>query len=118
MKNQELEEARIIANMDDLIEELNLTWLIITYRFNTKSDGDRVAALTTTDWEYRQASIEFTLPVTLLLTDLELRRLCVHELVHVLVASMEMQLPDDPLVNKVCELAVENVTQAILGVLP
>ena len=89
IRNQELEQARIEACMDDLLETLEMAWITVTYKFSTKTEGDRVAAETTTDWEYRQAAIEFSLPITTLLTDLELRRICVHELVHVLVAPMD-----------------------------
>lgn len=117
MKGEALEQARITALMDELLEEFALYWMHVVYKFSTKTDGDRVAATTMTDWEYRQASIEFCLPVTILETDLGLRRICVHELVHVLAAPMEMQVKDKPLPNKLCELAVENLTRAFLEVM-
>ena len=117
MKGEALEQARITSMMDELLEEFALYWVQVVYKFSTKTVGDRVAAETTTDWEYRQASIEFCLPVTILETDLELRRICVHELVHVLAAPMEMQVKDKPLSNKLCELAVENLTRALLEVM-
>lgn len=118
IRNQELEQARIEACMDDLLETLEMAWVTVNYKFSTKIGDDRVAAETTTDWEYRQATIEFSLPITTLATDLELRRICVHELVHVLVSPMEMQIKDKDLANKLCELAVENVTRALMEILP
>jgi hypothetical protein len=120
IRNQKLEEARCANVFDEVLEALGMDWLTVHHKFSTKTDGDdaRVAAETTTDWEYLQAGVEWRLPITLLLTDLELKRVAVHEAVHMLVASMEMQIPDEPLANKICELAVEHVTRAILEVLP
>jgi hypothetical protein len=120
IRNQALEEARCTAIFDEVLEALGMDWLRVSHKFSTKTEGDdsRIAAETTTDWEYMQAGVEWRLPITLLLSDLEVKRLAVHEAVHMLVASMEMQIPDEPLANKICELAVEHVTRAILEVLP
>jgi len=120
IRNQEIEEARCASIFDDVLEELGVDWLTVVHKFSTKTEGDdaRVAAETTTDWEYRQASVEWRLPITLLASDLELKRISVHEIVHMLVAEMEMQIKDKSLANKLCERAVENVTRAILEVLP
>lgn len=120
MREQDLHEARVICMVEEVCEQLSLDWVEVNIKFNTKSGegSDRVCCETTTDWEYRQVVFDWCLPIVATQSDLQLRRVVVHEIVHVLVAPMEMQLPDKELVNKLCELAVENVTRAILEVLP
>lgn len=106
--------------MDHVLEELGLDWLDIRLRWNTKMGeaSERTACETITDWEYRQASMDWCLPLVATMTELELRRMVVHEVVHVIVAPMEMQIGNAVLANQLCELAVENVTRALLEVLP
>jgi hypothetical protein len=120
VRGEEAEKARIEAITDEVLEELAMHWVTIRHRFTTANGEDRVLAETEPDWEYRQASIEWNLGLTLARTDLELRRDIVHELVHVLVAPMEQLIQVGPksLKVKLCEAAVENVTRAILEVLP
>ena len=118
MKDEALQKARVQAAVDDVLEALNITYVDVKIKTNTKMDGDRTICETTTDWEYRQSVMDWCLPIVAVLTDLELRRTAVHEAVHVIVAPMEMQVKDKDLANKLCELAVENVTRAILEVLP
>jgi hypothetical protein len=120
MRNQDKEQERIELIMEHVLEELRLDWVTIRLKWNTTmgAESDRTACKTTTDWEYRQSSMDWCLPLTAAMTDLELLRLVVHEVIHVLVAPMEMLIKDQELSNKVCELAVENVTRALLEVLP
>jgi hypothetical protein len=120
MKNEQLEQARIVAIVDDVLEALDLSWFTVRNRFTTENGEDRVLAQTEPDWEYRQASIEWNLGLTCARTDLELRRDVVHEIVHVLVSPMEqlIQVKAKSVKIKLCELAVENVTRAIMEVLP
>jgi hypothetical protein len=120
MRNQEQEQTRVETVLEHVLEELRLDWMDIRLKWNTAmgEGSDRVACSTTTDFEYRQASMDWCLPLIGAMTDLQLRRLVVHEVMHVLLAPMEMQISDKKLANQLCELAVENVTRAVLEVLP
>ena len=121
VRNEELEQARCESITDNILEELGVSaWMTVRHKYSTRNDEDaRIGAETTTDWEYRQATIEWVLPITSQLTNLELHRLAVHEVVHTLLAPMESLVKcvqNDPKAL-LCELAVENVTRAILEVL-
>ena len=118
MKDEALQTARVIEAVENILEELNVTYVDVKIKTNTKMGDERVTCETTTDWEYRQASMDWCLPIVAVLSDLDLRRTAVHEVVHVMVAEMEMQVKDKDLPNKLCERAVENVTRAILEILP
>jgi len=118
VKDEALQTARVIEAVENILEELNVTYVDVKIKTNTKMGDERVTCETTTDWEYRQASMDWCLPIVAVLSDLDLRRTAVHEVVHVMVAEMEMQVKDKDLPNKLCERAVENVTRAILEILP
>jgi hypothetical protein len=118
MKDELLQVARVTDAVEAVLEELRIDYYTVVIKTNTKMGDERTTCETTTDWEYRQASMDWCLPIVAVLTDLELRRTAVHEVVHVMVAEMEMQVKDKDLPNKLCERAVENVTRAILEILP
>ena len=118
MRDEALHTSRVIEAVENILEELNVTYVDVKIKTNTKMGDERVTCETTTDWEYRQASMDWCLPIVAVLSDLDLRRTAVHEVVHVMVAEMEMQVKDKDLPNKLCERAVENVTRAILEILP
>jgi hypothetical protein len=120
IRGQAAEEARILTMADEVQEELDLGWATIIHRFSSHhADGDeRVACHTTVDWEYRQAGMLWYVRETMAESDLNLRRIIVHEMVHVMLAPMESLVDSSHLKDKVCELAVENVTRAIMEILP
>ena len=92
-----------------------MAWWTIRNRFSTKTEGDRITAATTTDFEYRQATIMWNLPMAVLLTDDELEATIIHEYVHILMACLWNSLPDDvgEHIERMNELAVENITRTI-----
>lgn len=121
IRGQVAEEARIAGLCDDVQQELGLDWITIIHRYATSHAGpdeDRVACHTTVDWEYRQAGMLWYLRETMTEDDLSLRRIVVHEMVHVMLAPMESLISDGEVRSKLCEFAVENVTRAIVELLP
>lgn len=80
----------------------------------TDDEHETVMAESKAAWEYHQASIRWYLPACCGQEDAYIEATMVHELVHVLVAPMEQQLPDEQ--TKLCEYTVEQVTRAILRV--
>ncbi len=118
MKGAAQERARIEAQVADVLEALEMSWITIVLKFSELTHPDRVVAETVTDFEYRQASIKWYLPTSILEEDTSLRRIVIHEIVHVLVAPMEGLVKESPLRIKMCELAVENLTRAFCEVIP
>ena len=108
-------KRRINNACDELQQELDMAWWTIRNRFSTKTEGDRITAATTTDFEYRQATIMWNLPMAVLLTDDELEATIIHEYVHILMACLWNSLPDDvgEHIERMNELAVENITRTI-----
>lgn len=81
---------------------------------NDNDDSHAIMAETKTQWEYQQASIRWHLPSCCGQEDSWIEGTMVHEMVHVLVAPMESQLPNSQ--SKLCEHTVETVAKAILRV--
>jgi hypothetical protein len=121
IRDQKKCEARIKAMAAELQTTLCLDWLTITHQFNNGYiEGDeRVCAATIADWEYRQASIIWQVQIAILLEDDALEEVIVHELVHVLNASLWESLPERVKndMHKMNEYATENVTRAIISAL-
>jgi hypothetical protein len=120
-KGQDLLEATISDLTDQLVDKLELGWLKITNRFETRRDGPdaRQIAEAVTDWEYRQVSIVWSVPVALSHTDEELRATLIHELVHALNAPVwnELSASQQDKLSKLNELSTENMTRALLAAL-
>lgn len=118
MRNEEAERQRVTDVVEHVLEELGVTWVDVELAFTTVNKGS--VCETTTLWEYRTASMQWVLSATIELTDRDLRRMAVHEVVHVLVAPMESQVfgKGGSAKDKACEFAVESVARAILEVLP
>ncbi len=120
MRGEAEERLRIQTRCDALAAELDLSWWQITHRFNTKppEEDHRQAARTVADWEYRQATITWVMSLTVVETDEDLDALIVHELVHIMTACVWCEQPDPKpgsQLVKLNEMAVENVTRAILA---
>lgn len=95
-------------------------WLYITVAFDPKhADGEdgRVACTTTCDWEYRQVSFLWNLPIVATLTEQDLHDTALHELVHALIAPLwdcvREEDQENKHIGKLNELATENVTRVI-----
>ena len=72
-----------------------------------------IVAETEYNWEYRDGVIRWYLARIASLTEDELSEAVVHEFVHVILASMESCVKEKH--SKLCEFAVESMTQAILA---
>jgi hypothetical protein len=113
LANQNDTEARVLAIATRLHAELGLEWVSVGHKFNTSHEGDRVAAATTADWEYRQATIEWNIPICATLDDEDLLELATHEYVHILNAPVNDNLPDGEVFEKLNEFSVECIARAI-----
>jgi len=120
IKDQEAIEQRVMAVMDDLIEQFKLDWWRVRVRFDPRIDGDeRVVCDTTADWEYRQVGFVWSLFQLPSLTDEELHAIAVHEIVHMLMSPIwnELSEPQQTRLHKNNELATENIARVISHVL-
>lgn len=84
------------------------------------TESPDVIAETKTAWEYHQATIRWSLVNAAPLSDDELEETLVHELVHVMLAPIELphRTDDDTPMNAVCEYTVSTVARAILRLVP
>ncbi len=115
LRDQDAVEARIIAVTSALEDEFELGWLDITHRFNESSNPDRTVAETTADWEYRQASIHWYLPIVANLSDEELVETAIHEYVHVLLDPIHDELPDRKGIDRLNEFVTQCLTKMVLA---
>lgn len=94
---------------------LELDWCNVTlYRSDAaRPDDSDCAADTDSKWQYRQARIAFYLPALANHDDSDLESVIVHELVHVMINGMESKVAEK--FTDQCELAVENVTRALIA---
>lgn len=96
--------------------DLDLGWIAIKNNFNEEVTDDRVACTTKTDWEYRQAALQWNLPTVARLTDKDIEDIAVHEFIHVLMAPLDEFLPDKPHVSKLGEFVTESIARVITHV--
>lgn len=78
------------------------------------SNADDTAAVTTANWPYRYAVIDWYLPNLCNQKPSQLEELVVHEYCHVLNASLEAAVAAER--GDVNEIAAQNVTRALLRV--
>ena len=115
MRGETAEKKRINDLFDTYNRLFGLDWLTIKMKFRTANDDTRVAAETTADWEYRQASIVWNLSVTTTMTDEDLSATMIHEIVHVLNAPLYKSLTDkvQDSHHTLYEFSTENVARVI-----
>jgi len=120
MRDQKLNERRVLDLSKHLQSVLDLGWVVITHKFSTRADsGERIIAETACDWEYRQATILWNLPQVAILTDEDLEVTMIHELVHVMNASLWESLSEEIKEShqKLNEFATENMARALMSAL-
>lgn len=105
---------RVSRSFDLWVERLGLHWCdIVLYRCDSRrADDENCAADTDAKWQYRHATVRAYLPAMANHTDDDIDGVMVHELAHILVNPMESAVPESK--TNQCELAVENVSRAIL----
>lgn len=113
-------EARAEEAIRQAAYEMGIpAWLEIAVAFDPKhvEDDGRIACTTHCDWEYRQVSFIWNLPIVATLTEDALRKIAIHELVHALIAPLwdciDEKAQEDTLISKLNELATENVTRVL-----
>jgi hypothetical protein len=119
IRDQELLEARCIAVVERIAEELDLGWLKIVNSFDPRNSEDRVVCECKSDWEYRQCSLLWNLHQVASTTDEDLEEIAVHELVHGLNDPVWGSLSgaQQEKLGRLNELATENVARVILHLL-
>ena len=120
IRNQSELEARILALSDRLQTTLDLGWLRIVHKFDSRLDrAEREVAETVADWMYRQATVIWSIPLVSVLSDEDLESVMIHEFVHILNASVWESLPDKvkDTIHPLNEYATENMARALVAAL-
>lgn len=86
-------------------------WAAVKVRFSTDVDGERILAECLADWEYRQCSVKWNLPMGALQTDTQLDSAALHELLHFFTSPIADKLKDRD--AKLEEFTVESLAIAI-----
>jgi len=91
-------QGRIKAAFARWVERLGLAWWRVDVRYYDDpgeivrrfhgNDERPAAACVVADWRYAETTIDINLPAWTIMTDEEIERAAVHELVHVLVNEM------------------------------
>lgn len=120
IRNQAKIEHNLRTITEQLAEQLELGWVKLSMSFDTGHSEDRVLCQCFCDWEYRQATIRWNVRQASSCTDDELKETALHELIHILNAPVweSMTELEQERLYKLNELATENVTRAILAILP
>ena len=111
-----------IARIERLASEweprLDLPGITVIHRYFENFGGDNdsgIIAETEVHYVYRDAVIRWYMPAVVRLDDTDLEDCLVHEYVHVLIAPMELHIPEK-FKGEQNEFAVENMARALLAV--
>lgn len=106
---------RIQDVCDRLEDELGLNWQQISLEFldSTHADDPLIIAETTAEWKYRQAKIRWHLPTAAPLTDDQLERTALHELVHIVLDPIAKELPGKYGVDSLNEFVTESICRML-----
>lgn len=120
IRNQAKIERNLLAITEQMAERFELGWMKIHVAFDTSQSDDRILCQCFCDFEYRQATLRWNIRQAATSTDDELKETVIHELVHILNAPVweSMTELEQERLYKLNELATENVTRAILAILP
>lgn len=123
IEQYEQAKALVLEYSKEWVERLGLDHLTFHYRFLEafkEDDDSETVADTACLWQYRVVTIRWFLPALCRMGAEDIRHDVLHEHIHALTASMEVELKSKH--EKVCEFAVESLTLAILhavdGVVP
>lgn len=111
-KEYEKQKARVKKVLNRWLT-VGFNWWNIELEWNREKDEDSPsqAAQTHTMWQYRDVNIIWNLPVIKNQTDEELETIVVHELSHILIASIQDFSNDDK--REMTEFATTNVARAL-----
>lgn len=108
-------KASVQKYLDKWLEPCGFTWWRITIEWVREykdQESLSAAADTSVQWEYRQARVKFYMPMLEEMSEDRLEHLVVHELSHVLVASIHDFSDDNT--RQMTEYATECVARALL----
>lgn len=116
----EAQQARIQKYIDRWLPRLGLKWWVrISLRFvrdQAEMPHHHADANCHASWEYKAASIIFSLPKCADLDDAMLEETVVHELCHVLTAAFDELIPEKDQESPIIEHTVTSLAQAFLWV--
>lgn len=106
-------KLEILNKTDDWQKRMDLTHYVINHNFlNILCDDESVIAETATNWQYREANINWYMDKVVTLGERALERTIVHELTHILTAPMEDNIKRGR--EEFAELAVEGIARAFI----
>ena len=116
----EAQRARVQALVDRWLPRLGLKWWVrievVFVRDQAQMGNEHADAHCHASWEYRAATLTFSLPKCADLDDEMLESIVVHELCHVLTAGFDSLIPDDKQESPIIEHTVTSLAQAFLWV--
>jgi hypothetical protein len=112
--NYELVKHAIDGMKDEWQDRMDLGHVAITHSYlEAFNETDHLTvAETQAMWEYRTANVRWWLPSAARLDMKELESTLVHEYTHILLAPVELKIPDKHLELK--EFTVESIARALL----
>jgi predicted SprT family Zn-dependent metalloprotease len=114
-KEFDKQKARVQKYIDKWFTTLGMGWFTIDFEWTRETDGG-TAGRTTSQWQYRSATITFFLSILAEHDDDTVERTVVHEMAHVLLSGIAQNMihDDETLSNQVNEYTTETVTAALM----
>lgn len=108
-KEYSKQKKRINAFYDKWAPILGMGWYKVNLLFirDTDTNEPETAAITSSQSQYRLASIRFFMPIIASQSDEDLEHIIVHELCHILIAPLSQFTTDEPATNYVHEYSTE-----------
>jgi hypothetical protein len=114
----EVAKARVAGFCEKWYGPCGLGWWVITYEwcrdtrdYTPGANAKAAAAVTHTNWVYRQATIDWNLDVLQTQNDTELEGIVIHEFAHVLIDCLMAHVPAKA--RDLMEYTTENVARAL-----
>ena len=113
-KQYEKERRRVRKLWDKWFRPIGLGWWQVDLNWARERDEDEpaTAGMTTTNWQYRTASVTFFLPATLELDDEKLEEVVVHELTHILCGPIQDMSSDER--REITEHTVTTIARSLI----
>jgi hypothetical protein len=112
--NYELVKGAVEGLKDEWQTRMDLGHVAITHTYlpTFNEDDHLTVAQTEAMWEYRSATVKWWLPSAARLDRREIEDTLVHEYTHILLAPIELKIPDKHLELK--EFTVESIARALI----
>lgn len=110
------QKKRVQKYIDKWHRTMGLGWFHVEFIWDRehKSESPATAALTSSSWQYKEATITWYLPKILEATDERLENIVVHEFCHVLLSGLAQWIDDNPQADQLNEYTTELVANAII----